>query len=131
MIDRKSFQQVRHPKHYCKGTIETIDYILDIEASYCIGNTIKYLSRYRYKENPKQDLEKALQYLKFERDKKDNKKSRKLIESYNSVDVAKDWKLEPEIEVIFHLLYLYNSNGSVTTLDSAIEQLTNYIREKY
>lgn len=40
---------VKHPKHYC-GKIETIDYIEDKLGTgfvpYCLGNVIKYISRY-------------------------------------------------------------------------------------
>lgn len=58
---------VKHPAHYC-GKIETIDFIRDKltpEAfrGYCIGNVLKYLSRYDKKEDPKQDLQKAEVYL--------------------------------------------------------------------
>ena len=60
---------VNHPNHYNNGDIEVIDYIkdkLDIEGyeAFCIGNVIKYVSRYKHK-NGKEDLEKALTYLKW------------------------------------------------------------------
>lgn len=60
---------VNHPKHYNNGDIEVIDYIKDklgIEGyeAFCIGNVIKYVSRYKHK-NGKEDLEKALTYLKW------------------------------------------------------------------
>ena len=58
---------VKHPKHYCEGGIETIDFIrakLGVGfQDYCIGNVLKYISRYKYKDNPTEDLEKARQYL--------------------------------------------------------------------
>ena len=60
--------QVNHPEHYTNGSIECIE---AIEASmphdgfceYLKGNVIKYLWRYRHKDNPVQDLEKAQWYL--------------------------------------------------------------------
>ena len=60
---------VNHPYHYNNGDIEVIDYIKDklgIEGyeAFCIGNVIKYVSRYKHK-NGKEDLEKALTYLKW------------------------------------------------------------------
>ena len=60
---------VNHPNHYNNGDIEVIDYIKDklgIEGyeAFCIGNVIKYVSRYKHK-NGKEDLEKALTYLKW------------------------------------------------------------------
>ena len=57
---------VNHPKHYA-GKIETIDFIEDKLGDgyvpYCIGNVIKYLSRYDKKGNPVEDLKKAEVYL--------------------------------------------------------------------
>lgn len=58
---------VNHPAHYA-GEIETIEYIRDKLTEdqfvgYCIGNVIKYVSRYRKKGEPAQDLEKAAVYL--------------------------------------------------------------------
>lgn len=55
---------VNHPAHYTRGRIETLDYILDKFADdYLAGNICKYISRYRYKGNPLQDLRKARFYL--------------------------------------------------------------------
>lgn len=60
---------VHHPSHY-GGKYETIDVIRDIleaetdaEVGYYMGNVIKYVSRYRKKGDPVQDLEKAQVYL--------------------------------------------------------------------
>lgn len=58
---------VDHPQHYQRGGIETIDYIrasLTPEQfeGYCIGNALKYLSRYRDKDGLR-DLGKAKVYL--------------------------------------------------------------------
>jgi len=58
---------VDHPKHYTQGAIETIDYIRDTLSreeftGYCIGNCLKYLSRWRHKGGI-EDLEKASVYL--------------------------------------------------------------------
>src|SRR5690625_2765524 len=64
----KEDDMVNHPKHYTQGKYETIDVILDITQQlpgpqgYLVGNIIKYLSRYHFK-NGKQDLEKARWYL--------------------------------------------------------------------
>ena len=55
---------VNHPAHYTTGTIETLDYILDQRCGYLDGQVIKYLSRYRYKGHPIQDLRKAEFYLR-------------------------------------------------------------------
>jgi hypothetical protein len=67
-IKVSSFDPVEKPEHYNQGGIECIDYIkqvlgLDGFIGYCHGNMIKYQHRYRYKSNPKEDLEKANWYL--------------------------------------------------------------------
>ena len=58
---------VNHPPHYNNGGMECIDYIRqqlgDEFSSYCQGNVIKYLHRWRYK-NGIEDLKKAEWYLK-------------------------------------------------------------------
>jgi hypothetical protein len=59
--------QVNRPSHYTQGSIETIDYIRDTltpeeYTGYCVGNCLKYLSRWRHKGG-RQDLEKAKVYL--------------------------------------------------------------------
>lgn len=58
---------VNHPTHYTAGRFETIDVIVDSLTfdgfeGYCIGNVIKYVSRYRHK-NGVEDLKKARWYL--------------------------------------------------------------------
>jgi hypothetical protein len=54
---------VKHPKHYTQGSIEVWDFITDQGMDYLTGNAVKYLSRYRHKGNPLQDLEKAQAYV--------------------------------------------------------------------
>lgn len=62
---------VRHPSHYADKRIEVIDYIRDTLSGegfidYCIGNVIKYVSRWR-KKGGIEDLEKAEVYLEWAR----------------------------------------------------------------
>lgn len=57
---------VNHPIHYNKGKFEVIDVIEDWNLGFNLGNTVKYIARCEYKENKKQDLEKAMWYLKRE-----------------------------------------------------------------
>jgi hypothetical protein len=70
-------EMVDHPKHY-GGKDNPYEAIKVIEAwglGFCLGNTIKYISRAGKKENTLQDLEKALWYLEREVKKlKDAKK---------------------------------------------------------
>lgn len=74
-----SHNNINHPNHYTNGEIETIDYIRDklsiVEfIGYCIGNVLKYVSRWRLKGGV-EDLEKAAVYLNWaiERAKDGNK----------------------------------------------------------
>lgn len=58
---------VKHPEHYTSGKVEVIDYIKDKltteeYSGYCLGNVIKYVSRWRLKGGL-EDLKKAEQYL--------------------------------------------------------------------
>jgi hypothetical protein len=58
---------INHPAHYTAGTIEVIDYLQDkmlpeMFEGFCIGNALKYLSRYRFKGGT-EDLKKAEWYL--------------------------------------------------------------------
>lgn len=57
---------VNHPIHYNKGNIEVIDYIEDKELNFNLGNAVKYISRCNHKGRKKEDLEKAIWYLKRE-----------------------------------------------------------------
>lgn len=57
---------VNHPGHYTQGSRETIDIIKDVLGEgfepFLVGNIIKYVSRYKFK-NGSEDLKKAKWYL--------------------------------------------------------------------
>lgn len=58
---------VNSPNHYKHGNIETIDFIKESLSKeeyigYLRGNIIKYQSRANYKNNKKEDLQKANWY---------------------------------------------------------------------
>jgi hypothetical protein len=65
MIEPKS-DPVNHPAHYKVGGIETIDFIEAKLLNYNMGNAVKYITRADHKGSRKQDLEKAIWYLKRE-----------------------------------------------------------------
>lgn len=60
---------VNHPKHYTKGGIETLDFILakveglTPQEAFLFGQIIRYVSRYNDKFNPVEDLKKARFFL--------------------------------------------------------------------
>lgn len=65
----KTFDAVERPQHYTDKQIEVIDYIKDTLSpqqfeGFCLGNALKYISRAGKKGDKKQDLKKAVWYLK-------------------------------------------------------------------
>ena len=60
-------EMVNHPDHYNSGKIEVIDFIksLGLHEEFCIANAIKYLSRYKHKGDPVEDLKKAKWYIDY------------------------------------------------------------------
>lgn len=59
---------VNHPSHYTQGGIECIEAIkasmTHVEfLGYLKGNVMKYLWRYENKNNPREDIQKAIWYL--------------------------------------------------------------------
>jgi len=60
---------VNSPGHYNQGGVECIDALesalegLSGVEAFCIVNAIIYLWRYKHKDNPLQDLEKAIWYI--------------------------------------------------------------------
>ena len=70
----KAFDALNRPSHYCEGRkYEPIAVIQDWGLDFCLGNTIKYISRAGRKtsatltdiEKELQDLEKAKFYLEY------------------------------------------------------------------
>ena len=60
-------EDVTNPEYYTYGNREAIDIIASMGhlEGYSVGCIIKYLYRYRYKENPLKDLQKAKAYFNF------------------------------------------------------------------
>jgi hypothetical protein len=55
-------ERVDHPAHYNQG-IEVIDFIESHNLDFNAGNVVKYISRYKHKDNPMEDLQKAKWYI--------------------------------------------------------------------
>ena len=69
-------EQVNHPNHY-GGENNLYEAIKVIEAwglGFCLGNTVKYISRAGKKDSELQDLKKAAWYLNREIEKKEKTK---------------------------------------------------------
>ena len=67
-MEEPKHDPVNHPAHYKVGGIETIDFIEAKRLNYNMGNAVKYITRADHKGSRKQDLEKAIWYLKRELD---------------------------------------------------------------
>lgn len=61
-------EMVKHPAHYggADNPYEAIKVIEAWDLGFCLGNTVKYISRVGKKDDTLQELEKALWYLKRE-----------------------------------------------------------------
>lgn len=55
---------VNHPSHYTQGGVEVLDVILAYDLDFLTGNVLKYVCRSKFKGREREDLEKALFYLK-------------------------------------------------------------------
>ena len=66
--NERKHNNVHSPSHYMHGKKETIDVICDCMTNdefhgYLKGNILKYVSRYKFKGEPLEDLQKAQWYL--------------------------------------------------------------------
>lgn len=70
MPESSKLDNVNHPKHYCKGGVESIDFVkaavsnLSGFEAVCVANIIKYMWRYKEK-NGLEDVMKAGKYLEW------------------------------------------------------------------
>ena len=55
---------VNSPAHYNSGDFEVIDVIEDWNLGFHLGNAVKYIARAKHKGKYKEDLEKAIWYIK-------------------------------------------------------------------
>ena len=64
--DKPKGDPVNHPRHYTNHPcgLEVIE--ITKHETFCIGCAIKYLMRYKLKDNPAQDLRKAVWYINKE-----------------------------------------------------------------
>ena len=56
--------KIKNPPHYPNKEIEPIDYIIGNGLTYCEGNVVKYITRWRSKGGI-DDLKKAKVYIDF------------------------------------------------------------------
>ena len=51
--------------HYSKLAIQPVEYINKNNLSYLAGNVVKYITRYKHKGKPLEDLKKAKHYVEM------------------------------------------------------------------
>lgn len=51
--------------HYRNAGVQSIELIMAHNMDFCAGSVVKYVTRYKLKGTPLQDLEKARHYLDF------------------------------------------------------------------
>lgn len=64
--DNKSNNMISHPKHYTYSKFEPKDVIREWGLNFNLGSAVKYISRAGRKGDKIEDLQKAVQFLKFE-----------------------------------------------------------------
>lgn len=62
----KQESKVDHPSHYNTGNIEVIEVIEDWDLNFNLGNAVKYIGRAKHKGKWREDLEKAIWYIRRE-----------------------------------------------------------------
>jgi len=130
--EKNEIDKIVTPHHYTQYTIEPIQVILDWNLPYCVSAAIKYLSRYQFKDG-KQDLKKAIDYLKFEllRLAKIDRLISQLetlqthTYQYHYNTVMKDWKPVLNINDAFYYLWSSRENdlSRVENIQSAIQDI--------
>lgn len=116
---------VNHPSHYNQGAIEVIDFIEDRGFNFNVGNAVKYICRAPYKGKYVEDLQKAVFYLKRQRELNSKKKHK--IGHLDVYDFAKHLPERLRI-VIFIIDDISITNKIGRYYDMAIEHLQEEIK---
>lgn len=65
LIRKETTDNVVNPPHYTTTKISALEVVNDWDLGFYLGNTIKYIKRYKLKGKPVEDLKKAQQYLQL------------------------------------------------------------------
>jgi len=130
-MSKEPFDKIENPSHYAQHKIEHIDLV---EAWFCtydyyLGNVLKYIARYRYKGTPKEDLEKALWYLKRRRKIQPFRITETNQIELTPGEVGIDWELPPMMAGVLLYIYDFLVTGKEEYLDYAISALEAIILE--
>ena len=99
---------VNHPIHYNQHAVEAIEIIENF--NFCLGNAIKYIMRYPYKEGS-QDLNKALWYLERQVNSSISRvitPERKLL---NNIELLIRSEGNKDLKVVYQNIFSYQFEG--------------------
>ena len=82
---------VNHPAHYKGNGLEAIEVIEDWQLGFHLGNAVKYILRAGKKGDRKQDLEKALWYVRRAKGRKQSG----VVGSIDADEIARAFELRP------------------------------------
>lgn len=111
--------------HYKKLNPQPIELITQYNLNYCLGNIIKYVSRYKYKHGAL-DLKKASHYIDLELTlKKSNSKNLKSAQSYCTKNNLNNHQSEIILNIIkYHLTQ--NPKYLITCKEKLKELINTY-----
>ena len=115
--------------HYQKLDPQPITVIMKWQLPFCIGNVVKYLLRYQYK-NGIEDLKKAVQYLKFE---KANQHKNAVNTNLGYFDIGSDyylkctaqWKMQYYPRRALYYIGQGKLDNAIEYIEQEIERLSN------
>lgn len=110
-------ETIHHPQHYNMGKYEVIMVIENWKLGFHLGNTVKYIGRCGYKDNPIEDLKKAQWYLKKKCNKLKVSANKYFISSnlkrlISSDIVSTDWKLSYNLSRVLFYIRLIQTNAT-------------------
>lgn len=111
-------EKINHPKHYHPGQFEAIEVIEEVGSGFCRGNALKYLSRYKHKGTPADDLQKAAWYIRRLR----SEEAFTPMAFSSAVEVVNAWGLSnpPRIVAVWLMISQELPPEAVEALDEAI-----------
>ncbi|MCH9274982.1 DUF3310 domain-containing protein [Bifidobacterium amazonense] len=116
---------INSPKHYTDAHpgMECID--LTADTSFCLGNCIKYLWRYKAKSRPVEDLEKARWYLCRAIDRGETIAWTRLQRG-----ILKKLALPPTGATYTTAIWIYLYQGDLDTVLDSLDQLIEHERNQ-
>ena len=130
------YDPVNNPQHYAKHQPEHIDIVKDWGLAYdtYMQTILKYLARYRYKDNSIEDLEKALWWAEARLEDKNCpgnglRNEGTILSKFTPYQVAKAWEECPAVHRILLNIYRWMGSGNMAYAEEIIIDLKTYISQ--